>query len=446
LLAGARGGCRGPHWSNVHAEAFHWLERLNPPEIVGADAQQATSYTLFVPNNDADVKPDRQDRLTSKVVRPTRFACNVENGEGATVHYLWRIPEADWSSASTHAELLCREARHLVALGWGIDQAVAEGRVLDDAEAAILTGKRWQAWRVFRSGSPSWRVPVDGSLNDLEETYSSFVRRIDCETYRPPRKVSRFDAVHYLSRTAWPPRAYAIFELPEGKSFRPGDTAVAAAVLRSLTCRCAMSDTHEFPGGSEIYVAGHVERQDGSPARFSYLPLPTIGHEHADGMVRRLLIAEPTGGDGTHTQWAWQRLRNATLRDKDGCERGVLLDPWRPSTQRILERYVGEARMWRTVTPVILPGFDDAKQRKAERLFLTAAAQAGLPNSAIDEFVLRKAPFWPGAMHPRNYAVPDYLRNYSRWHVWLQFRDPILGPLAIGAGRHVGLGLFAADQ
>jgi len=448
LLAGARGGCRARNWSTVHADAFRWLERLDPPRIVGPDAQPAASYTLFVPNNDADKKFDRQDRLTSKVARPMRLGCDVENGEGATVYYLWRIPDGDWPTASTHAELLCREARHVVALGWGIDQAVADACILDDAEAALLTGKRWRAWSTHRGGSPTWRVPVDGSLDDLQETYASFVRRIDSERYRyrPSRKVSRFDTVHYLSHTVLPPRAHAVFELPDGVGFRPGDTATAAAMLRSLACRCAMSDTHDFPGGSEIYVAGHVDRQDESPARFSYLPLPTIGHEHADGMVRRMLIAEPMDGDGTHARWAQQRLRNATLRDQDGCDRAVLLDPWRPSTPRMLERYVGEARIWCTVTPVILPGFDDGKQRKAERLLLTAAAQAGIPMSAIEALSLRKAPFWPGAMHPRSYAVPNYLRHLPRWHVWLRFCEPIPGPLAIGAGRHVGLGLFAVGR
>jgi CRISPR-associated protein Csb2 len=375
-----------------------------------------------------------------------RLGCDVENGDGATVHYLWRIPDGDWPTASTHADLLCREARHVVALGWGIDQAVADARILADGEAASLTGKQWRAWRTLRRGSPTWRVPVEGSLDDLDGTYASFVRRIDSETYSPSRKVSRFDTVHYLGHTVLPPRPYAAFELPEGTGFRTGDVAMAAAMLRSLTCRCAMSDTHDFPGGSEIYVAGHVEQQDDTPARFSYLPLPTIGREHADAMVRRMLVAEPMNGDGTHAQWAQQRLLNATLRDQDGCDRAVLLDLWRSSTPRMLERYVGEAQIWCTVTPVILPGFDDAKQRKAERLLLAAVTQAGIPISAIDGFVLRKAPFWSGAMHPRRYNVPAYLRHLPAWHVWVRFCEAVPGPLAIGAGRHVGLGLFAVAE
>ena len=221
---------------------------------------------------------------------------------------------------------------------------------------------------------------------------------------------------------------------------------MVAAMLRSLACRQAQADTHEFPGDSETYVAGHAQKHERTPPRFSYLPLPTIGHEHADGMIRRLLIAEPFGGDGHHAQWAQDRLRNATLHDEDGNDRGVLLDLWRPSSYPMLRRYVTEARTWCSVTPVILPGFDDGKQRKAERLLLTAVAQADLPVEAIAELALRKAPFWPGSSHPRHYAVPAYLRHLPRWHVWLRLHEGLPGPLAIGAGRHAGLGLLAASD
>lgn len=249
-----------------------------------------------------------------------------------------------------------------------------------------------------------------------------------------------------MSVTTLPPRPYAAFELSEGISFRQEDAAKVGAMLRSVASRYAKGDTHEFPGGSETYVAGHTGKQGHTPPRFSYLPLPTIGHEHADGMIRRLLIAEPFGRNGVHARWAQSRLRNATLRDSDGNERGILLDPWRPGSKAMIGRYVEEARTWLSVTPVILPGFDDGKHAKAERLFLTAMLQADLPVDAIAELALRKAPFWPGSQHPHQYSVPVYLNDLPGWHVQLVFREPVPGPLAIGAGRHSGLGILAVRQ
>src|SRR5581483_1183644 len=182
-----------------------------------------------------------------------------------------------------------------------------------------------------------------GSLDDLERVHRSFVNRVHGKRYHPSLKPSRFSTVWYgrIGRgdgsgvsaaeagddLILPARCYAAFEMQEGVAFRQEDVAKVGAMLRSLTGRCARTDTHQFPGGSEVYVAGHVGREARTPERFSYLPLPTIGHPHADGMVRRVLVAEPVGGDGTHARWAKVRLRNAALRDDEGNERGILLDP-----------------------------------------------------------------------------------------------------------------------
>lgn len=439
MVAGARTGCRGLAWDGHRAAAFQWLARQEPPLIIAPQGSPASRCVYFVPNNDGDKVFERQDRLTSKVAQPHRLL------DGETIHYVWPIHEGKDSLAATYAEVICKEARHMLALGWGIDQAACDGRILNGAEVAALPGRRWRPWSATGSGGRVWRIPRDGSLEDLEKSYISFAGRIEGMNYRPPERPSRFDRVCYRASATMPPRFYAAFELPEGVAFRQEATSQVAAMLRSLACACAKADSHDFPGGPETYVAGHVaEKKGDTPSRFSYLPLPTIGHEHADGMIRRLLVAEPYGGDASHARWAQERLRNQPLRDHDGNERGVLLDLWRSTSEAMVDRYVGEDRHWSTVTPVILPGFDDGKQAKAEKLLLQAIEQAGLPLDAVAYLTLRKAPFWAGSQHPRHYHRPHYLRHLPAWHVGLGFREPVPGPMALGAGRHCGLGLFAA--
>jgi CRISPR-associated protein Csb2 len=437
LLAGARAGCGEREWSVTKAQAFRWLEGRPPPLIVAPAARRASRYTFFVPDNVSDRAFEREDRLIGKVAAPHRLQ------DGDTVHYLWATPESD-GAAGAHGEILSREARRLLALGWGIDQVVGNGRILTDEDASALPGRHWRAWNGHRPAAQAWRVPIPGSLDDLERVHQAFLNRMQSKEYLHP--VRRYCTVCYLPGNALPPRSYAVFELPETVAFRQEDTAKVAAMLRSLTSRYARSDTHEFPGGSEIYVAGHTGQQEQTPLRFSYLPLPTIGHQHADGMIRRVLIAEPFGGDGSHGRWAQDRLRNATLTDKEGNNRGILLDPWRASSKVMIDRYVSSARIWRTVTPVILPGFDDGKLTKAEKLFFAAIRQADLHVDAVAELTMRKAPFWPGSQHPRQYFVPAYLNNLPSWHVRLVFHEPVPGPLALGAGRHVGLGVFAGSE
>jgi len=53
LLAGARTGCRERAWSDAKAEAFRWLEKRDPPEIITPRVHRAPAYTLYVPNNDS---------------------------------------------------------------------------------------------------------------------------------------------------------------------------------------------------------------------------------------------------------------------------------------------------------------------------------------------------------------------------------------------------------
>jgi len=257
-----------------------------------------------------------------------------------------------------------------------------------------------------------------------------------------------------------PPRPYAAFELLDGVAFRQENARDVAAMVRSLACGEKQDFREQFPNDdSEVYLAGHVNGARVSPPRFSYLPLPTIGHEHSDGLIRRVLIVEPFGGDGQHAAWAQRRLLNQPLKDNDGNERGVLMNLWRRTSRGIIDRYVREAQEWATVTPVILPGFDDfrgvskeeqraGRATKAEQLFMKAVVQAGLPAEIVESFTLRKAPFWPGSAHPSRYKRPNYLdtptnRRFPAWHVYVRFREPVPGPIAIGAGRHCGLGLFA---
>ena len=444
LLAGTHVGCRQRDWSDAKAEAFRWLEQREPPEITTPDARQARSYTLFVPNNDSDKEFDRHEWLTSKDARPHRMI------GGQTVYSLWTIREDEWPSAQSRAGMLCQEARPLLALGWGIDAVVGHGCVLSAEEVEALTGVRWHPWSGYRSTGETRRIPVQGTLDDLERTHKSFLNSVCGRLYRPPRKLSVFDTVCYRKVTALPPRPYVVFMLEPlpGESRRPAfrqvDDAKLAAMLRHVACEAAKNDSHDFPGGSERYVAGHAsDRNDRSP-RFSYLPLPTIGHPHADGMI-------PPHPDcrALRQRWYSSPMGNTTpeqprIVDENGQEQALLLNV--ESDDRVVIAHLRQVRTWSSVTPVVLPGFDDGKQEKAERLLVKAAQQAGLPVEAIEDVVLRKSPFWPGSQHPRLYHRPAYLRDLPAWHIRVRFSEPFPGPLAIGAGRHCGLGLFAQGE
>jgi CRISPR-associated protein Csb2 len=73
-----------------------------------------------------------------------------------------------------------------------------------------------------------------------------------------------------------------------------------------------------------------------------------------------------------------------------------------------------------------------------------ALEQAGLPSDSASSIELRSDSFWASGFAARDYAAPVHLHPLPRYHLRIVFRDPVAGPLALGAGRHCGLGLFAA--
>jgi CRISPR-associated protein Csb2 len=444
LLAGSLVGCRKNGWPDARAEAFRWLEQREAPLIITPPVRPATAYTLYVPNNDSDKEFNRQNRLTTKVARPHRLM------NGQTLHYLWRVADEEWPSARPHVELLMRESRHLLALGWGIDLVAGNGRVLMDDRAVALEGQGWSPCDGVWLETNLRRVPTNGSLDNLTHCYGEFLKSVKGRYYQPRTEPHVFRTIPYLLDTRLPSRPTVTFELRKAKgdwaTFRHVDTAKVAAMLRTLAADAAKHDSRQFPGGWECYVKGEkTDKREAAP-RFSYLPLPTTRHKHADGLIRRVLIAEPFGGDGGHVRWASRRLIGQDLFDEHGEVLATLYDPESPSTRTIRDAYVNPSKSWSSITPVILPGFDDGKYEKAKRLFLKALQHAGLPIEAVEDIILRKAPFWSGSQHPRLYYRPDYLREYSAWHVHLRFKEEIAGPISVGSGRFCGLGLFVSHE
>ena len=159
-------------------------------------------------------------------------------------------------------------------------------------------------------------------------------------------------------------------------------------------------------------------------------------------MIRRVLIAEPYGDDGSHAAWASRRLFGQELVESTRHKALTRLARPEADDKRMEAAYTKSSKTWTSVTPVVLPGFDEGKYEKALGLLRKAVQQAGLNAETIEDVNLRKAPFWPGSEHPRLYFRPEYLRGLPAWHVHLRFYETVPGPLAIGSGRHFGLGLF----
>jgi len=421
-----------------------WLETLGPPLILAPQAGSGQIVQRFVPNNDGDAKPDRQTRLTGKTSRPT-----LMRGEPG-VHYLWRI-----GGASPEACGAIQAARLITCLGWGIDMAYGDGRILEDDEVGQLSGVRWYPKPGTMREDGLLRVPKGGSMKDLRSAHQSALNRI--EHGKPLRTVEKpqvFDRVFYASTERPIGQPHAVFALRDERDdsycYPHAKLIHIAGMARCASIKAMEAfpphDLEDAAGWVESFVAGHRSAGNGDHRQFSYVPLPSIGNEHADAMIRRLMIVAPFGCESELCHLAAQ-LDGEQLRPEGGAA-GPILDSIR--SDGVTRQYLGWSKVWASVTPVILPGHDDHEPEKTIGLIERALAQSGIEQRC--QFTWSAIPNFPHCLTAHKYDHngrrigyfrPKHLEGLTAVHVRLTFDNPVAGPLSIGAGRHCGLGVLA---
>ncbi|MFN0198912.1 MAG: type I-U CRISPR-associated protein Csb2 [Planctomycetaceae bacterium] len=458
--------------------ALSWLQKLEPPIIIAPKAKSGQAIIQYVPNNDGDKKTDRQERLTAKPTFPTLMLLNPD--EKPRVHYLWDIT----GKSDVPVDRLRDAARSLTTLGWGVDMAFADARSVAEIEAQELTGIRWHPKLGVWRDEGMLRVPTSDAelqectLCDLKHCHQTAIDRI--EYGKPLHTVDKprvFDRVFYASVERPISRPSIVFDLrqDDGERFSYPQHKLMhiAGMVRHLAIK-AMTIAPPADVADdwvETYVAGHLRRgepdeetknkclDDGCPSnsnehrQFSYIPLPSIGHVHTDPSVRRVMIVAPLGDDRFLHHLA-RRLDGEQLQPtpQTNLDHPPTLVQTRNDT--VASHYTRAAVNWASVTPVILPGHNDHKPAKTLKLIQKALAQSGIeqacefewsshsrfPKSlSAHKYVVRE-----GAKRPVGYLRPDHLLSQTAVHLTLRLMEKIPGPLAIGAGRHCGLGLFAA--
>lgn len=235
------------------------------------------------------------------------------------------------------------------------------------------------------------------------------------------------------------------------------------------------------------WVSGHQangERSESQSGHLACIPLPFVGHEHADGHLLGLglvfprsvdrkdrghvlgaLLLQPTGQPRA-VELTLGRLGVWTLHKSDWSERRGALQPAAWTAQP------SGATTWASVTPVVLDKFpkaDRLSDRRAWRdevagIIAAACKRIGLPEPEridIDTTSWHRGGPRAIAKHrrlrgqsvldqhvdaPLGGGFPCYPAKGTRaprlqMHVWLRFAEPVVGPVLLGAGRFLGYGL-----
>ena len=441
LVAGNATGGKVPE---TVREALLWLEALDPPLLCAPRGEAGAEVLTYVLNNLSDTV---RNSRTPKTIRPTLL------GGDRLVEYTWAFDDSA-DGAREHAAVVAGAARHVRCLGWGIDLAIGAGEVVDTPPLVTRERTCHRAIAVSSSADSALRVPVAGSLLSLERRHAAFVRR-----YEEPG-ITRLEA----SGAVYRPQAYGMGEPRPNVAFRLVDTegkvvSVGHQLIAPLVGM--IRNLGNLPEVVKILGRAVIDRElmghgaEGGCDRVSILTLPTLGDGPTDGRIRRFLLAQPAGSEGRLCARMGRLFDGQELHPVGGESRfhqRMFLERIEVSDRdQVTARYVGSGHQWASVTPVLLPGYDDRKAHRgdhvkrlarAEQLLKKALLQARV-SGLLKEAELTRVPYFSGSLHASQYSVRQKLAHYPRYHVRLQFVEPVTGPLAIGAGRHCGFGILA---
>ncbi|MCP4498360.1 MAG: type I-U CRISPR-associated protein Cas5/Cas6 [Deltaproteobacteria bacterium] len=459
----------GCGFSETTNTSLRWLETLNPPTVAVPLAVRGQEMGHFVPNNDLDSEGADRNKIgeirVQKNWHPRLFNADTP------VVYTWQIDEKQ----QVQAEQVIEMAQHLYQLGRGIDMAWATGEVIgQEATDRMLENHAGEILRpALGAQGGELSCPRAGSLDSLERRYEDTLQRFSYESvgkkriqvFRQPAK-ALFEEVSYNSQ---PQQKLYDLRLAEHQSrFSPVSLTAIAALTASLRDAAVARLTKALPSHQaeiERWLLGKVS--DSAKAvvaseRVRLIPLPSIGHEHVGREIRRLLVCVPAtcGLRQKDVFWAFNGL------DIGDDKRTFLVEA---DDTKMLEHYDIDAepksQLWRTVTPAVLPlkaarrRIDPArKQEEAkngnERLDEESRARAAVKqalrhagaDAPVEEIWVQREPFAPKEARVEPFAKGTRFAKEQLWHVEVRFRRAVAGPLVIGNGRFLGLGLMAPQK
>jgi CRISPR-associated protein Csb2 len=113
--------------------------------------------------------------------------------------------------------------------------------------------------------------------------------------------------------------------------------------------------------------------------------------------------------------------------------------PWGATTQR----WLYESVRWASATPVVLDRFPKDPDQ-VEKEIRTSMRRVGLPDPVSVQVSNR--PLLPGAADLRPSDLPRRAQGRLFCHIAVDFDRPVTGPLLVGAGRYLGVGLLAPQD
>lgn len=177
--------------------------------------------------------------------------------------------------------------------------------------------------------------------------------------------------------------------------------------------------------------------------RLRLIPVPVAETQASEAVFSKLLVAIPPG-----CLWSESEIRAAfcglavdgrALASCPSDDAAAGLGLWHPQA----------ARHWVSLTPLALPAVSSRPHRgrsgaeePAQAALIQAFRQAGFDPRQYVAGQLRQSPFNGAGPLAEAFAVPPRFPPQRLWHAALTVAEPIHGPVLVGDGRWLGLGVM----
>jgi CRISPR-associated protein Csb2 len=359
--------------------------------------------------------------------------------------YAWHFPLDD--DSAWHAQQVCALMERVGLLERGIERGWGRGEILTNA---ALERRLWlYPGRVLRPARASGRrgqafsCPTAASFDRIVRSLTS-TQRFTTLGAKPGtiEVLARVPRPHFVQRTyaALPTRG--LFALQSAWPLRGASLLITR--LRDAAAEQLYQTLPASRGEIELALIGRNGRGRASPAghRIRLLPLPSLGSLQKAPEIRHLLVVIPQECHipSADVFCAFSGLELAS--HGDGAN--IALVPTEDAD--LFELYGVETRphrTWRTVTAAALPR--SLEQQETHESISFAVSQAlrhegvRVPATAVR---VQREPFETRGERAEAFAPETRFPKERLWHVEVSFAEPVSGPLAIGDGRFLGLGVM----
>ncbi|MFL5245241.1 MAG: type I-U CRISPR-associated protein Csb2 [Gemmataceae bacterium] len=430
----------------AQCEALKWLETLEAPSLsVPLEVSERTPFTSYVPVNDDSSPLGKNGPFgpmgslpMGRNRQPRQFPAVVPTSPTLFLTWNGNVP----ANLRPALEKVCSLVTYL-----GHSASPVRVWVEDQSPKPTLIPD-------YNRATHHLRMFGGGRLAYLKNRYDAGLRPQPSlwQGYAVPAR----EPIETIFDGPFDPGIFVLRELPGNRRYGLESCGIIADAIRTELMR------RHGPNAPE-WISGHAA--DGSPSKQSrpvYLPLGFVDREHADGHLLGIALVVPR--DFEHAEKLFELLgkqdgnkdhdiepgfpflsltiRNPHLENREIGKLDLELDE-RPEGRRQFSlksfTWTHPNRIWKTVTPIMLPLFP-RRGLTTEEVVAKACVDAGYPSPVAVRASF--APLMRGVPHSRAFHVKPRQSRPPRplTHAAIEFPVPVRGPVLIGAGRYSGYG------